>query len=313
MIPVKDAAQIIEVTPNRLKQIIKENKFKIHKESNGFLKLPNETMRQILLMRGASFTCRIIVIGMQKGGVGKTALTLNAAIGAARRGFRVLIVDFDPEVCATRFLAPEDVNLDMLGSIYEVFHDGGLIKDYVVPSRFDGVCFLPSKPKMRRIERSVGGKNPKYLLKEKMKGLEEEFDLIFFDLPPAFNTMESAAYLSSDLVICPLDEDVFSIDSFAMTVEDIHEVCEQFDVSPPPIKLLRNKTTSEDRISYKETYEELMKDHGDKLLPFFIKSKAAVKNSINSGVSVFDLKGELDLKSSIGELVSYICPKFSLN
>ena len=58
-------------------------------------------------------------------------------------------------------------------------------------------------------------------------------------------------------------------------------------------------------------FKELMREHAEKVLPFHFKDKAAIKNSINNGQSIFDLKGEVSVKEAFGELVTFVCPHFS--
>lgn len=342
MMTVREASSLYEMSGHRLKQIIKEEKLEVHKLSNGYIRIPNATMSALNHLRDIQYQFKILTIGMEKGGLGKTILTINLAICAARKGLKVLVNDFDPECCASLFLAPDDTDWDELGSIREVFLNEKQILDYVIPSRFDGVDFLPSKSRVRKIDRQLDGQNPKHLLRKVSQGIEGYYDLVLNDVPPSFNNLCRASYLSSDIIICPVNDDVFSIDSLHLTIEDIEEACEEFEVEQPLTKVLRNKftisskekssksspkekpskssstkKTSDDaaepkRKLRKASYDigaELNREFSDLLLPFHIRDTDSVKNALNEGYSFFDAPRDKymeEVKTAIEDLFFFI-------
>jgi len=316
MMPVKEASDLFGLTPHRLKQIIKTENFSIEKQSNGYIRVPSKTMSLINHLREIHYEYRIVTIGMEKGGIGKTILTINLAMCAARKGLKVLICDFDPECCATLFLAPDETDWDKLGSIREVFENDKQILDYTVPSRFDGVDFLPSRSRVRKVDRNLDGENPKFLLQHRMQGVREEYDLVLFDIPPSFNNLCRSSYLTSDIVICPVLDDVFSIESLHLTLEDIEEACTNFEKTPPIIKVLRNrfsalspKSGKVNRRASKDIGVELNREFPDILLPLQVRETEAVKNSLNNGHSFFSAPKDPrleDVKSAIEDLFKVI-------
>ena len=307
MITVKEAAEILSISTVRLKQIIKEEEYEIVREKNNYIKIPTATMKKIRLARGLESPCKVVVIALEKGGVGKTILTLNVASAAAKKGYHCCILDLDPEACATLFLAKDDTDFDQLGTVLEVFSSKKNVMDFVVPSRFDGIDFLASKSKVRRTEKFISDKNPKHILNQKLSGMREYYDFIFLDLPPSYQTLQQTAYLTADQIIFPINNDVFSLDSLALTIEDIEETCKDFDANMPDYKILRNRY-SKGRRNTRETTSELMQEYGDKVLPFQIKNSAAIENAINDGKMIFDLPGESMMKSNFEELLDVLVP-----
>ena len=73
---------------------------------------------------------RTIAIINQKGGCGKTTSAINVAAGLARRGFRTLLVDLDPQAhCAAGLGVPEDrMDLDVSDAL-RAPEGGGLDRD----------------------------------------------------------------------------------------------------------------------------------------------------------------------------------------
>lgn len=313
MILSSDVAKNCKVTINTIKSDI-DSMFGIEnvertKPKTGKILLSREQVGAIYKKRGFSFTRNIVTIGNQKGGVGKSLLTLNTAIKKSKEeGAKVLIIDLDPESCATNFLLrDEDFDKEYI-TMLEVFKDGLNFESAILPTKYDGLDIVPCKGKARRAEKFVRDENLGSLMTKKLEGLEG-YDLIMFEVPPTFSNIIEAAYIASDIVIMPCFPDAWSIESCALTDEDIRESSEKWNVKNPEIRIILNKY-SENRNASKDAWSTLLKEFGDQVLPMKIKDTAELQNSINNGQSIFDkgVKASKALKESFSELSSFICP-----
>lgn len=291
MISLNDAAKLFNLTPTRLRQIINKEKLLIIKgdgdKGKGKVEIPSLTMARLNELRGFKITPKIATVGIEKGGVGKTTTTAHLAVGAARRGSKVLCLDFDPECCLTQFFLKGDAP-DSILTIKDVIEKKGQIIDYTMPTKFDGIDILPADVWIRRVERMIMDKNPATLLKSRMIGLKEKYDLVLIDVPPSWNKLTESAYISCDIVIMPVNSDVFSIDSLHLTIEDIEEACEEFQIEAiPEIRIIKNKYGGEKRINARALDDELIK-FGSKVIPHSIKNSSVIENCINSSVTVYD-------------------------
>jgi chromosome partitioning protein len=303
MLNVRQVSDILDVSPVRVKQILKENpNFVINRENsnNGIIKIPHSTVRNLLENKGLFYKKRIVTIGMEKGGVGKSLLTINTAINLSSRGARVLIIDLDPEACATNHLAKKDLDFNSFKTIYEVFKHGLQIKEIVVETRY------PCRGKARRADRLVSDRNPKKLLKDQMKGLVD-YDLILFDVPPTFSKLISSAYLTSELVIIPTFPDIWSLESVQLTIDDIKEDSDNFEAIMPEIKILMNKFNPARKAS-QDAWDTLIEDYKTLVLPFQITESTHFQNSINEGFGVIETRANRNIKEQIDFLSQYICP-----
>src|SRR6185437_5087183 len=70
----------------------------------------------------------IIALCNQKGGVGKTALTINLGAALAKLGERVLLVDLDPQGHLTEGVGFKDLYLDNAPTLYDVFTEKKAIR-----------------------------------------------------------------------------------------------------------------------------------------------------------------------------------------
>ena len=313
MLTVRDAARTLALTPARLKQILKQDinlKYERAKENNGLIKIPEATMAQLLNTRGKRIANKKIVIKSQKGGVGGTSITVQTAIRIPQtRGCKVLVIDADPEASSTSFLLPENVTLDGLPSLLEVFKNDIPLKDCIIPSKFDGVFLVPAKGVMRRVDRLLISENPKTLIRKKLASIEYlGFSTIFFDLPPTYSRLSESCYLTADLVILPTDPSGWGIEGVSLTYEDINFSCEEFEIKrKPEIKILINKYNPLRKAS-KESWVELTQNFKDLVLPITIKESADFQNANNDAQSIFKAKCPQELRASIDEVCHLVAP-----
>jgi len=309
MVTAHECAQLLSLTPVRTKQILKEmyEEEIIRTSANGKIKVTHSQIRGLIELRGAKYKQTTAVIGMEKGGVGKSLLTCNVAIKKAQLGARVLVIDLDPESCATNLLLDDDHVGTDYKTILEILSNNLNFKDAILPTRFEGLDLIPCKGRARRADRYIRDENLGSLYKNKMEGLFDIYDLILFEVPPTFSNIIASAYISSEMVIMPTFPDSWSLESVMLTLEDIKEECDKWSVPVPKINVLLNKYRP-DRSASKDAWNVLINDFSDMVLPFQIRESADLQNAINEGKSIFEIRASKVVKESITELADFICP-----
>lgn len=313
MISTRVAGDILDITPHRVKQIL-NNSYELEFErilgNNGQIKIPSNTMSQLLAMRDKKIIPKTCVIKSQKGGVGGTTITLNVAIRAAQKGAKVLVWDLDPESNATSFLMQDDYDFDQAKTTLELYKNEDVsLKDCVIPTRFDGVFLIPAKGVMRRVDKIIMASNPKTLLSKKLKELDGMgFTTILFDLPPTFSRLSESAYITSDLCLLPTDASSFGIEGAILTKEDILDSCSEFEQRVPEIKVFLSRAHSQTRKAVKDAWGYLVEEFGADMLPIKVPERADVVNHINKGNSIFDGKCSTDVRTAIDELADLVAP-----
>src|SRR5438270_8047377 len=127
---------------------------------------------------------KIFCVANQKGGVGKTPITVNLAAGLAKVGQRVLMVDLDPQGNATMGSGVDKRKLEL--SVYDVLLESASVAEARVRSDKCGFDVLGANRELAGAEvELVDVERRERRLKQALADAEKDYDFILIDCPPS--------------------------------------------------------------------------------------------------------------------------------
>lgn len=170
--------------------------------------------------------CRVISICNQKGGVGKTNITVNLGIGLAGKGKKVLLIDSDPQGTLTNNLGFDAGEIE---NTLAVIYGRSISDEEIKPEEFileheEGVYLIPSNINLSAIELSIiSVMSRESRLREVIAGIKDAYDYILIDCPPTLGMLTMNALTASDRILIPLTASKESIDSLKLIIQSINQ------------------------------------------------------------------------------------------
>lgn len=210
-----------------------------------------------------------------KGGVAKTVSTVNIAAELGKQGFKVLVIDLDPQSNATKYLGLYYPN--SLGS-YNLLNGEDVS---VSITKYKNVWLIPANINLIASESEILADTKRARETRLKKWLtnkpEDTFDYVLIDCPPSLGMISTNALTASDYVLVPLKIDKFSLDGFEYLINSINSVQEEFNSK---LKLLGVFVTMDRATKInREVKEELKEELGELLFKQTIRDNVDVIKS----------------------------------
>ncbi len=160
----------------------------------------------------------------QKGGVGKTttAVNLGSALGAL--GWRVLLVDCDPQSNATRSLSE---GRGAQRTVYDVLAGVVSITDVVIPTAAGGgrLHLVPAAPALAGAEvELVAAPARERRLADALRPLDEQYDMVLIDCPPSLGLLSVNALVAADGVLVPVQCEYLSLEGLGLLTRTLRMI-----------------------------------------------------------------------------------------
>ncbi len=171
---------------------------------------------------------KVIASVNQKGGVGKTTVSINLGIGLARAGKKVLLIDFDPQGSLTDnmgFPEPDEIEFTVANILLHVINSTHIEVGDGILTHEEGVDVLPGNIELSGMEVSmVNVMCRELVLKKYLEKVRTLYDYILIDCMPSLGILTINALAAADSVIIPIRAEKPSIRGLQQLLRTVGKV-----------------------------------------------------------------------------------------
>ena len=195
---------------------------------------------------------RVLAVANQKGGVGKTTTSVNLGAALAELGFRVLVIDLDPQGNATTGLGIDARNFEL--SMYDVLMRDSSLEDCVEPTSMKNLFVAPATIALAGAEiELVPAFSRELKLKKSIESVIDDFDYVLIDCPPSLGLITVNALAAADEVLVPIQCEYYALEGLSQLMRNVHLVASnlnpKLDISTIVLTMYDARTKLADQVA----------------------------------------------------------------
>lgn len=228
---------------------------------------------------------KIIAVINQKGGVGKSTTAEALTAGLLLKGYTCLAIDLDAQ---GNLSYTAGAKTEGVPTVLEVLTGEATAREAI--QHLQGGDVIAANKALAGADAFINSTGKEYKLKEALEELQEEYQYIIIDTPPALGILTVNALTACNSIIIPAQADIYSlqgIEKLAETIKPVKKYCNP-SIYIEGILLTRYSPRSVLSRDVAEIAAKLAEKMGTKVFKTTIREAIAVKEAQISQQSLFD-------------------------